>query len=80
MCIVYTELAQLNCSSVIVLVNFCHLNAILFNQVDSSTSFAHLSSLDVRKLTGPYDLSYRFLKEVACEIAEPLTSLINYWP
>ena len=45
---------------------------------DSSTVFAHLSSLDVRKSTGPDDLSSRFLKEVASEIAEPLTSLFNY--
>ena len=32
----------------------------------------------MRKSTGPDDLSSRFLKEVANEIAEPLTSLFNY--
>ena len=50
----------------------------MFDKIDSSTVFAHLSSLDVRKSTGPDDLSSRFLKEVASEIAEPLTGLFNY--
>ena len=50
----------------------------MFDKIDSSTVFAHLSSLDVRKSMGPDDLSSGFLKEVASEIAEPLTSLFNY--
>ena len=50
----------------------------MFNNIDSSTAFTHLSSLDMRKSTGPGDLSSRFLKEVASEIAEPLASLFNY--
>ena len=50
----------------------------MFNQIDNSTVFAHLPSLDVRKSTGLDDLSSRFLKEVANKIAEPLTSLLNY--
>ena len=43
------------------------------------TGFAHLTSLDVRKSTGPDNLlSSWFLKEVAGEIADPFTNLFNY--
>ena len=35
----------------------------------SSTVFAQLASLDVRKSTGPDDLSSKFLKEVASELS-----------
>ena len=47
----------------------------MFAMVDDSTIFTHLSSLDV---TGPDQLSSRFLKEVASEIVVPLTNLFNY--
>ena len=34
----------------------------MFTKIDCSTVFTHLSSLDVRKSTGPGDLSSWFLK------------------
>ena len=49
----------------------------IFAMIDDSTVFTHLSSLDVEKVTGPDQLSSRFLKEVASEIVIPLTNLFN---
>ena len=46
--------------------------------VDDSTVFTHLSSLSVKKATGPGQLSSWFLKEVASEIVIPLSNLFNY--
>ena len=46
--------------------------------VDDSTVFTDLSSLDVKKATGPDQLSPRFLKNVASEIVIPLTNLFHY--
>ena len=48
----------------------------MFAMVDDSTAFTHLSSLDVKKSTGPDQLSSRFLKEVASEIVVPLTNFL----
>ena len=45
----------------------------LFAMVDDSILFTRLSSLDVKKVTSPDQLSSRFLKEVASEIVTPLT-------
>ena len=53
-------------------------NKFMFTKVDYSTVFTHLSSLDVRKSTGPDQLSSRFLREVASEVVVPLTNLFNY--
>ena len=50
----------------------------MFAMVDDSTLFTHLSSLNVKKVTGPDQLSSQFLKEVASEIVIPLTNLLNY--
>ena len=50
----------------------------LFNDVTTSTVLSHLESLDTRKSAGPDGLSARFLKEIAYEIAAPLTSLFNF--
>ena len=50
----------------------------MFAMVYESTVFTHLSSLDVKKSTGPDQLSSQFLKEVASEIVVPLTNLFNY--
>ena len=40
--------------------------------------FHLLQHLDIQKSTGPDGISARFLREVAVEIAEPLTYLYNY--
>ena len=58
--------------------NNCVGDKFMLPMVDDSTVFAHLSSLDVKKSTGPDQLSSRFLKEVASEIVVPLTNLFNY--
>ena len=50
----------------------------LFSDVTTSTVLSHLESLDTRKSAGPDGLSARFLKEIAYEIAAPLTSLFNF--
>ena len=50
----------------------------MFSRINYSTVSTHLSSLDVRKSTGPDQLSSRFLKEVASEVVVPLTNLFNY--
>ena len=53
-------------------------NKFMFSKIDYSTMSTHLSSLDVKKSTGPDQLSSRFLKEVASEVVVPLTNLFNY--
>ena len=50
----------------------------VFSEVITSTVLSHLKSLDIRKSTGPDNLSARFLREVAYEITAPLTSLFNF--
>ena len=52
-------------------------NKFMFS-IDYSTVSTHLSSLDVKKSTGPDQLLSRFLKEVASEVVVPLTNLFNY--
>ena len=49
-----------------------------FSDVTTSTVLSHLKSLDTRKSAGPDNLSARFLKDIAHEIAAPLTSLFNF--
>ena len=44
-----------------------------FNEVPVDTVFKLLSSLEFQKSTGPDRLSARYLKEIAVEIAVPLT-------
>ena len=50
---------------------------VIFHLTDVSTVLSHLSTLDVSKSTGPDGLSATFLREVANEIAVPLTNLYN---
>ena len=50
----------------------------VFSKVTTSMVLSHLQSLDIRKSAGPDNLSARFLKEVADEIAVPLTRLFNF--
>ena len=47
----------------------------MFAMVDA---FTYLLSLDVKKATGPDQLSSQFVKEVASEIVIPQTNLFNY--
>ena len=49
-------------------------NKFMFTKIDYSIVFNYLSSLDVKKSTGPDQLSSRFLKEVASEVVVPLTT------
>ena len=55
----------------------CAANVFTFNEISVSTVLTHLSTLDVRKSMGPDGFSATFLREVANEIAVPLTSLYN---
>ena len=48
-----------------------------FSPIEVSDVVAQLQHLDVRKSTGSDGFSARFLKEVAVEIAEPLTAIYN---
>ena len=48
-----------------------------FNKISIDEVVYQLQHLDVRKATGPDGISAFFLKAVASEIAEPLTSLIS---
>ena len=48
-----------------------------FAHISESLVLSHLSSLDIRKSTGPDDLSACFLKEVGTVIVGPLTQLYN---
>ena len=48
-----------------------------FSEISVSSVLSHLQSLDPKKSTGPDGLSARFLKEIAVEIASPLTQLYN---
>lgn len=50
----------------------------VFSEVTTSMVLTHLKSLDVRKSAGPNNSSAKFLKEVADEIAVPLTRLFNF--
>ena len=55
----------------------CGTGDFLFDRITISTVLSHLSTLDVSKSTGPDGLSAAFLREVANEIAAPLTNLYN---
>ena len=55
----------------------CDTGDFSFDRITVSTVLSHLSTLDVSKSTGPDGLSAAFLKEVANEIAVPLTNLYN---
>ena len=55
----------------------CTTDGFSFDRIDVSTVLSHLTTLDVSKATGPDGLSAAFLKEVANEIAAPLTNLYN---
>jgi len=48
-----------------------------FSTITSSTVYAMLFALDVRKSVGPDGISARFFKEIAEVVAEPLTKLLN---
>ena len=50
----------------------------VFSKVTTSIVLLHLQSLDIRKSAGPDNLSARFLKDFADEIAVPLTRLFNF--
>ena len=49
-----------------------------FTSIHSENVFDLLQHLDIQKSTGPDGISARFLREVAAEIAEPLTYLYNF--
>ena len=55
----------------------CDTGDFSFDRVTVSTVLSHLSTLDVSKSTRPDGLSAAFLREVANEIAVPLTNLYN---
>ena len=55
----------------------CGTGDFSFDRISISTVLSHLSTLDVSKSTGPDGLSAAFLREVANEIAVPLTNLYN---
>ena len=55
----------------------CGTGDFSFDRISVSTVLSLLSTLDVSKSTGPDGLSAVFLKEVANEIAVPLTNLYN---
>ena len=55
----------------------CGSGGFSFDRISVSAVLSHLSTLDVSKSTGPDGLSAAFLKEVANEIAIPLTNLYN---
>ena len=57
----------------------CPSTAFQFCELSIEVVLSHLTSLDTSKSTGPDGLSARFefLKEIATEIAEPLTTLYN---
>ena len=53
----------------------CGTGDFSFDRISVSTVLSHLSTLDISKSTGPDSLSAVFLREVANEIAVPLTNL-----
>ena len=53
-------------------------SSFLFTSIYSNTVLHMLQHLDTQKSTGPDGISAGFLKEVAIEIAEPLTHLYNF--
>ena len=55
----------------------CGTGDFSFDRISISTVLSHLSTLDASKSTGPDGLSAAFLREVANEIAVPLTNLYN---
>ena len=56
----------------------CPSTAFQFCELSVEVVLSHLTSLDASKSTGPDGLSACFLKQIATEIAEPLTDLQHY--
>ena len=52
-------------------------NPFTFSIISISLVKSHLKSLDITKSTGPDNLSAKFLRTVADQIAAPLTDLFN---